>query len=97
MSTPVERATRYNEGKPRLSLVPATAIIEMGRVMTFGAQKYEANNWKKGMPIDECLDSCLRHLTAFMNGEANDKESGLSHISHAMTNLAFITYYMEHK
>lgn len=53
-----------------------------------------ADQWKDGLSITACLESLLRHVFAFKEGEDLDQESGLSHISHAMCNLMFISYYM---
>lgn len=40
---------RFNEGKPRWSLVPQSALIPMVRVLEFGAKKYGDYNWAKGL------------------------------------------------
>lgn len=38
------------------------------------------------------LDALYRHLNAFRLGETHDHESGLHHLSHALTNIAFLHY-----
>lgn len=89
----IDKATRYNEGKPRLGLIPPEIIIGIGEVLTFGAKKYDDNNWKKGLSDENCMSSCLRHLMAYQAGEEVDSESGLSHLKHAACNLAFMLYF----
>lgn len=42
-----EKADRFNEGKPKWSLIPFSALEPMVRVLEFGANKYSPNNWKK--------------------------------------------------
>ena len=90
-------ADRFNEGKPRWSLVPQSALIPMVRVLEFGAKKYGDYNWAKGLSIRETCESLKRHLDAFMEGEDIDTESNLSHIGHIQCNAMFIAYMLEHR
>jgi hypothetical protein len=90
-----EHAKRYNKGKPRLGLIPPQIIEGLGYVLAFGAEKYDENNWKKGLTDEECLSSCLRHITKFQRGEMYDDESGIHHLAHAACNLAFMMYFHE--
>lgn len=93
----METGTRYNGGKPQWSLVPQTALLPMVRVLEFGAEKYDAHNWKKGLSIKEICESMKRHLDAFMEGIDNDEESGLSHIGHIQCNALFLSWMMQNK
>ena len=52
-----------------------------------------ADNWKKGLDKKEILESSMRHLTALMDGETHDPESGLHHIGHLMCNNMFYSYF----
>lgn len=52
------------------------------------------DNWKLDMPIQSIVDSMMRHVVAFADGEVNDPESGLPHIGHIMCNAMFIQYHM---
>lgn len=91
------KGSRFNTGKPRWGLVPQSSLIPMVRVLEFGAIKYDAHNWKKGLSVTEICESLKRHLDAFMEGEDNDPESGLSHIGHMQCNTLFLSYMMEHR
>lgn len=91
------KAVRYNNGKLRWSLVDFDSLEDMVKVLEFGAEKYKANNWKKGLSITEICESLQRHLYSFMNNEDNDLESNLSHIGHIMCNAMFISYMMKYK
>ncbi len=92
-------AVKADEGKPDWSLVPFEALEGMVRVLEFGAKKYARNNWQTngGFSYRRVLTACVRHLFAYMRGEDNDPESGLSHISHAQCNLLFLGYYLTNK
>lgn len=48
---------KYDDGKPRLDLIPPDAVMAIGYVMTYGAQKYGANNWQ-GFERTEIGDVC---------------------------------------
>lgn len=92
-------AVKADAGKVDWSLVPFEALEGMAQVLTFGAKKYDSWNWTTngGFQWMRVMSSCLRHLFAFMRGEDNDPESGLSHISHAQCNLLFLAYYIRNK
>lgn len=88
-----DKGLRFNEGKTRYDLLPVYATEQMAKVLTMGAAKYGDDNWKEGMKWTKVLASLKRHIAAFERGEDIDKESGLLHIAHAMTNAAFLTEY----
>ena len=72
---------------------PLRALESTVRVLEFGAVKYKPGNWAKGMPWSVCLSCALSHLLAAEGGELLDKESGISHLAHAMCNLIFLKAY----
>lgn len=86
---------RENQGKPRVSLIMTKALMEVGKVGTMGAEKYDDHNWRGGMKHSFMMDAAFRHLLKYNNGERVDDESGLSHLSHAAWNiLALLDYEM---
>lgn len=93
MSNEKGNAKRFNQGKNRLDLVPTALIEEVGKVLTFGANKYGDNNWRNSMIWSKPLASAKRHLTAFENGIDFDEESGLLHLSHLACNIGFLLDY----
>ena len=88
-----EKASRFNEGKRKWSLVHYKSLEPLVEVLEFGAKKYGEFNWQKGLDKKEILESMMRHLASLMDGEQNDKESGLHHIGHIMCNAMFYEYF----
>lgn len=81
---------RDNTGKLPVSLVPVEAIEGIAEVLAFGREKYDAHNWRKGLSWTETYDSLQRHAMAWLSGEENDPESGLSHLHHMGCNISFL-------
>ena len=70
------------EGKGRLDLLPACAILRVARHFEAGAKKYSDRNWEKGIPVHSFIDSALRHLMKYLDGQ-NDED----HLCAAAWNL----------
>ena len=83
--------TAFGMKKTRMGLVPTEAIRHTAKAMTNGADKYGAYNWRnENISMSVYYDACLRHLTAWWDGEEKDKDSGCSHLGHAMACIAII-------
>lgn len=80
----ITAGTKHDSDKVRLELLSPIALTEVGKVMTFGAKKYDAHNWRKGISSSRLLGAMLRHVLAYLGGQDKDPETGLSHIAHAM-------------
>jgi len=82
---------KFDGNKLEYGLIPPLAQQEMVRVLTFGAQKYERDNWKR-VPDSKrrYFDALERHLWAWKMGETLDPESGIHHLAHAMCCLSFL-------
>lgn len=87
--------TKHDEGKMMLELVSPHFIKGVGTVLTHGAKKYGAHNWRKGFGWMRIFGATLRHLYAWASGEDKDSESGLSHLWHAATNIMFLIEFQE--
>jgi hypothetical protein len=81
--------TKYDYGKIRYSTVPNYALEEVIQAFTYGADKYEAYNYSKGMNYTRYIDAALRHINAYLRGEDID-ESGNTHLSHAVASLMML-------
>jgi hypothetical protein len=81
---------KFDGEKPKMYLLPPKALIEVARVLTFGANKYDENNWKKLDNLqNRYTGASLRHIFAHMDGEELDNETGLDHLAHAICCLLF--------
>jgi len=91
--TTLGSGARYNNNKPKLSLIPFSTLADEARVWEYGAKKYAAHNWMRGMDWSIPFECLMRHMAAWQAGEENDQESGLPHLAHAMCNLRMLTLY----
>jgi hypothetical protein len=82
---------KFDGGKPQYGLLPPLALKAIVDILTFGAEKYEPDNWKY-VPDSKrrYFDAMQRHLWAWKEGEVNDLESGKHHLAHAMCCLMFL-------
>lgn len=81
---------KFDGDKPRLALVPPSLILGVAKVLTYGAKKYKANNWRKTPDVERYISAAERHLMAWKAGEELDPESGLHHLEHLACNVAFL-------
>lgn len=81
---------KHDGTKPRTDLLPPRALLAVSRVLTLGAAKYGAYNWKKCPDPARLVAASLRHILAHMTGEERDPESGESHLAHAVCSLLFL-------
>ena len=88
---------KYNKGKTRWTLLDFDTLEDAVKALEFGANKYGAYNWQKGLKTTDIADSLMRHLIAYLKGENNDKESGLPHTSHIICNAMFLAYMHKNK
>lgn len=86
----VEAFMKFDGDKLRYDLIPPSTMKALAEVLTFGARKYKPNNWKECADTDRYIAALYRHLEAWRAGEEKDEESGMPHLWHAITNLAFL-------
>ena len=92
-----ELGVKHDSGKPDMSLLPAPALTQIAEVLTFGANKYDKHNWRKGMEWSRISAAAMRHLVAWNEGEDLDPESRLNHLAHAACCLTFLLTYVHDK
>ena len=85
---------KADHGKEPISLVPTRIIWEIAKVRDYGINvKYPEtgrDGWKE-IDIERIRDAMLRHCLRYIEDPHGvDEESGLSHLAHLATNVAFL-------
>lgn len=77
--------------KAPMSTVSAAVLAEIGVAMLEGAAKYGRHNYRAmGVRSSVYYDSTMRHLMSWWEGENFDPDSGMSHITKAITSLVVL-------
>lgn len=75
----------------QFSCVPLSVLAEIGVGMLEGARKYGPFNWRNGGARSSVyVDAALGHIMQWQEGEDIDPDSGLSHITKAITSLVVL-------
>lgn len=97
-------ALKFDDGKPPFELLPFEALESVAKVLAYGAKKYDAHNWRKGLGRARLCGAALRHIFAYLRGQDNDDKpdaqgrlgSGLPHLAHAACCILFaLTFEIE--
>lgn len=77
--------------KAPMSTVSAAVMAEVGVAMLEGAAKYGRHNYRAvGVRASVYYDATMRHLFSWWEGEDIDPDSGMSHITKAITSLVVL-------
>jgi hypothetical protein len=77
--------------KGRYDLLPWEAIHELAIHCAEGAQMHGERNCEKGIPLHSLLDSAIRHLSCYMQGQTDEP-----HLRAAMWNIAYAIWTEKH-
>lgn len=82
---------KSDHGKEQLTLVPLRIIHDIAAVRMFGVQKYkDPENWRK-VEAERYRNALFRHFLKYLDDPYGvDDESGLPHLWHIATNVAFL-------
>ncbi len=85
---------KFDGNKIQYGLLPPIALKSVAEILTYGAEKYEPDNWKRVPDAKRrYFDAAQRHIWSWKEGEQNDLETNKHHIAHAICCLMFL---MEH-
>ena len=59
-------------GKGRCDLLPMCALIRLSKRFEDGNKDHPERNWEKGIPMHSFLDSALRHLFRYLDGQTDE-------------------------
>ena len=79
-------------GKGRYDLISPFALKRLALVYERGCIKYSPRNWEKGMPFSRCLDSAIRHIQQFLEGDTVE-----DHLAQAAWNLFAVMHFQRTK
>lgn len=96
--TSVQALAEFQEGRCNgqelLTSLPTWMIWESVPVWEYGADKYAAWNWLKGMPWSVPTGCAIRHLVKMiLDHEQLDDESGCTHAGHYACNVQMLSAY----
>ena len=87
----MNKGIKYDNNKPDYSLIPPHALDDVANVLTYGAQKYDRNNWLELDNLNErYFAAAQRHMWAIQRGETHDDETGIHHSAHAICCMMFM-------
>jgi hypothetical protein len=77
--------------KAPMSTVPANVLAEIGVAMLEGSVKYGRHNYRAaGVRASVYYDALMRHLMSWWEGEDMDPDSGMNHITKALSCLVVL-------
>jgi hypothetical protein len=83
--------TIHGMSKPGIANVPPIGVLEVGRVMEVGAQKYGPSNWRHDeVSYSTYYNAAMRHLFEAWDGNDLDFETGCPHLAHAAACLMIL-------
>ncbi len=97
METAKATGIKHDQEKLRVDLLDPLALEGLSAVLTFGAKKYAAHNWRGGIAYSRLLGAALRHIFAILRGEDNDPESNLPHVDHLGCCWMFLSHMMKQR
>lgn len=84
-------AVRDTGGKGRCDLLPHSALLRVARHMENSLEIHEERNWERGLPMHCFLDSAMRHVFKYMDGQTDE-----DHLAAAATNLLMALWTEAH-
>ena len=80
------------KGKGRFDLISPTALMRTAKRYEMGTESYPERNWEKGIPFSSCVDSAMRHLVQWLDGDRSE-----DHLAGVVFNIFAIMHFERHK
>jgi len=80
-----------------MHLMPYRVLNYLGDIYLYGCNKYDENNWRKGMSWGKIFAAFNRHSGQWHGGEMYDQESGMHHIGHSLWQLFALRWFQKYK
>lgn len=91
----VNTASKNDQDKIDLSLIPYISQIEHAKAFMVGEKKYGRYNYCKGHKASQLAAAAERHLKAWFNGEEHDPKDGQHHLGSVMACCSMILRQQE--
>lgn len=92
---PRTKASKNDQEKIDLSLIPYIAQIEEAKALMIGAKKYNRYNYTKGHEASQLVSAAQRHLLAWFSGEEYDPLDGQHHLGSVKACCSMLLHQME--
>lgn len=97
INSPPMTGVKHDKAKPKVELLDADFLLDVGEVLRLGAEKYSAHNWRGGIPPSRLIGASLRHILAISRGSDIDPEWGLPHTAHLGCEVMFLHWMLKHR
>lgn len=85
-----QKASKNDQAKADLSLIPQVALEAAARAFMVGEKKYNRYNYYKGHKATQLIAALIRHATAWNEGEECDPVDGQPHLGSVIACAAMI-------
>ncbi len=85
----VLEAKKNDKDKPGYSNIPRLALLEVAKVMSYGAKEYGKYNYSGSIESSRLTDALERHLNKYLLNEDID-ESSYHHVAHIAANALML-------
>ena len=93
--SPETKASKHDQAKPDLSLIPYISNVEHAKAFMVGERKYGRYNYCKGHKASQLVAAIGRHSQAWFNGEETDPVDGQHHLGSVMACCSMLLRQME--
>lgn len=90
MSEQQSGASKFDQDKVDISLIPYIGLSEAAKAFMVGEKKYGRYNYCKGHKASQLVSAAQRHLLAWFQGEEHDPKDGQHHLGSVIACAAML-------